>query len=300
MTLENIATGAAPVPLALIGADKALARQVQQRLADAGLLDPPVDGAFGQVSQWAIGQFMRKIGTPAKDRLDLESARALLAGTATTLFPLHATATLAGRIAAAMQAAGHWLNRHPDCCNIAYVEGLDPDGTPNDDAPNAFNDLRVVLRINRAGNADIVESWDATSEPGHFHTVVKKLDPRGAARIAFGQYKAWSVGTHRPGKPTAHEALVQSLPIKVHRDLNEDFERTGDAVFEGMFGINQHWGFDRQKHDIGSASAGCLVGRTRSGHRAFMQLCRADPRFVASNGYRFMTAVLPAAALDGT
>ena len=294
MTLEELETGAIPVPLALIGGDRALSRQIQQRLGDIGLLDPPVDGSFGPVSHWALAQFMRSIGTPAKNRLDRESAAALLADSATALIRLNITSTLAGRVAGALQTAGHWVNRHPDCVNIVYVEGMDPDGQPNTDAPNAFNDLRLLLRVNRAGNPEIVARWEATSEPGRFYTVVKKLDPRGAARIAFGQYKAWSVGTHKAGKPSAHEALVQSLPIKVHRDLNEDFERVGDPAFEGLFGINQHWGFDLPKNDIGSASAGCLVGRTKKGHREFMQLCKADPRFIASQGYRFMTAVLPA------
>lgn len=293
MKLEDLATGAPPVRLAAIGADPPLARQVQQRLADAGLLDPPVDGAFGPVSQWALGQFLRAIGTPGKTQLDLESARALVAGSATTLFPLHAADSFAGRVVAALRRRGHWINRHPDCLNIVYIEGIDPDGTPNTDAPNEFNDLRLLLRVNKAGNPAIVESWDATTEPGR-HFVLNPMDPNGAARIAFGQYKAWSVGTHMAGRPSAHEALVQTLPIKVHRDLDRNFERDGDRVFEGVFGINQHWGFDLPKTDIGRASAGCLVGRTKKGHRDFMALVKADPRYEASHGYRFMAAVLPA------
>ena len=296
MTLEELATGALPVPLSLIGADAALARQVQDRLAHIGLLDPPVDGQFGAVSQWALDAFLRRIGTPAKASLDVEAARALLAPGAGELYPVHTPPTLAGRMAAAMLAAGHWINRHPDALNIVYVEGLDADGSANDDAPNVFNDLRLLLRINKVGNPEVVASWEATSEPGRIFTL-QKLDPRGAARIAFGQYKAWVVGTHNLGKPTGHEALVQAQPIQVHRDLNADFQRDGDTVFTGIFGINQHWGFDLPKKDIGKASAGCLVGRTKTGHREFMALLKRDPRYVASRGYRFLTTVLPASAL---
>jgi hypothetical protein len=196
-----------------------------------------------------------------------------------------------------MQKAGHWLCRHPDCINVVYVEGLDEDGTPNTDAPNVFNDLRLVLRVNRAGTPVVEELWEATTEPGKHYTLIEKLDPRGAARIAFGQYKAWSVGTHMAGRPSAHQALVQTAPIRVFRDLNTDFERTGDRVFEGLFGVNQHWGFDLPRSDVGRASAGCLVGRTRAGHRAFMALCRSDPRYTANNSYRFLTCVLPAAEI---
>jgi hypothetical protein len=298
MTLDQIADNpAAAVPLPGIGADKTLATEIQERLAVAGLLDPPADGAFGPVSQWALGQFLKKIGTPAKTTVDGDVAEALLDRDVSQLFPVQTPDTLAGRVVQALQKNGHWLSHHPDCVNVVYVEGLDSDGTANDDAPNIFNDLRLVLRVNRAGNPEIVESWESTTEPGK-HFTINKEDPRGAARIAFGQYKAWSVGTHKLGKPSAHEALVQTAPIRIFRDLNEDFERTGDQMFEGIFGINQHWGFDLPKSDIGTASAGCLVGRTKTGHRAFMALCKDDPRFAANNSYRFMTAVMPASDLS--
>jgi peptidoglycan hydrolase-like protein with peptidoglycan-binding domain len=295
MTLEQIANGsAAPVALALVGADKDLARQVQQRLADIGLLDPPVDGQFGAVSQWAIHALLRKLGTPDKAALDLETARALLAPETDGLFPLNTPDTLAGRIVKAIQAEGFWLNRHPDCLNIVYIEGMDPDGKRNVDRPNEFNDLRLLLRVNKAGNPEIAGQWEATTEPGTFYTKIHKLDPRGAARIAFGQYKSWVVGTHNQSKPSGHEALVQCADIKVFRDLNEDFEREGDETFVGIFGINQHWGFDLPLNAVGNASAGCLVGRTKQGHRQFMAALKQDPRYLASRGYRFMTTVLPA------
>jgi hypothetical protein len=295
VTLGALAAGGRAVPLALIGGDRALATAIQDRLTAHGLLDPPADGSFGPVSLWGIGQFLRKVGTPGKTVIDAEAAAALLGEE--PAFPLRTPDSLAGRLATAMHKAGHWLCRHPDCVNLVYVEGMDEDGTPNVDAPNVFNDLRVVLRVNRAGTPVVEEIWEATTEPGRYYTLIQPLDPRGAARIAFGQYKAWSVGTHMAGRPSGHEALVQTAPIRVFRDLNRDFERTGDQVFAGLFGVNQHWGFDLPKSDIGRASAGCLVGRTKAGHRAFMALCRADPRYTASNSYRFLTSVLPAASV---
>lgn len=300
MTLEQIAAGTAPpVALATIGADKPLAREVQQRLADIGLLDPPTDGQFGAVSQWATHALLRKLGTPDKPSLDREAARALLDPAAEALFPASTPATLAGRIVGAMQAQGFWLNRHPDCLNIAYIEGMDPDGQPNVDAPNEFNDLRLLLRVNKAGNPEIAARWQATTEPGTYYTKVVKLDPNGAARIAFGQYKAWVVGMHNQSKPSKHEALVQATEITVYRDLNEDFEREGDRTFVGTFGVNQHWGYDLPPNSIGNASAGCLVGRTKQGHREFMTALKQDPRYVASHGYRFMTTVMPARDVVG-
>jgi len=300
MTLRQIANASAqPVALATIGADKELAGEVQQCLGDIGLLDPPTDGQFAAVSQWAMNAFLRKLGTPDKPSLDREVAGALLGAARDDLFPLGTPATLAGRIVAAMKAQRFWINRHPDCLNIVYIEGMDPDGTSNGDAPNEFNDLRLLLRVNRSGNPEIVGQWDATTEPGTFYTKIQKLDPRGAARIAFGQYKAWVVGTHNQSKPSGHEALVQACDIKVFRDMNEDFEREGDRTFVGVFGINQHWGFDLPHNAVGNASAGCLVGRTKQGHREFMAAIKQDARYVASHGYRFITTVMPASDVVG-
>lgn len=296
MTLEDIAAGhAEALALATIGGDRALATQVQERLSRAGLLEPPADGDFGPVSQWAIGEFLRKVGKTGAPRLDAAVAQALLDADVAELFPLNSTPTLAGRIAAAMSTKGWWITRHPDCVNIVYVEGMDLDGRPNGNQPNAFNDLRLVLRVNRAGNAEIAGSWEATSEPGTYYTKLKKVDPRGAARIAFGQYKSWSVGMHPQSRPqVAHEALVQVKDITVFRDLDEDYRRDADKRFTGLFGINQHWGYDMDRNNIGNASAGCLVGRTKAGHRVFMTLVKADPRYLVNHGFRFMTAVMPA------
>jgi len=299
MNLDDMASGrGAPISLSVIGGDRVLATQVQQQLTKAGLLEPPADGKFGPVSHWAIGEFLRKAGTSDKRQLDQEAARALLGASVEAIYPLNFPDTLAGRISSAMRNKGWWITRHPECINIVYVEGLNPDGTPNEDAPNIFNDLRLLLRVNRSGNPEVVGCWEATSEPGTYYTKIKKEDPRGAARIAFGQYKSWSVGMHPRNKPeVAHEALVQVGDITVHRDLNEDFKREGDAAFTGLFGINQHWGYDMPRNNIGNASAGCLVGRTKSGHREFMALIQADPRYIANRGFRFMTAVMPASDL---
>ena len=297
MTLDELAGGAPAIPRALIGGDSVLAREVQARLAACGLLDPPVDGQFGPVSHWALDQFLRRHKLDP-NQLDGLGARALLdPATETDAYPLQLTTgtPLAERIVTRMRALDHWICRHPECLNIVYVEGIDPDGTMNDDAPNLFNDLRLLVRINRVGRPVIEGAWEATTEPGQYHTVIKPLDPRGAARIAFGQYKAWAVGPHPKSGTNSHEALVQTAAVTVHRDLNADYQRWGDLTYTGTFGINQHWGYDMPYHDIGKASAGCLVGRTKAGHREFMQLVRGDARYRASQGYRFMTTVI-----DGT
>jgi hypothetical protein len=118
------------------------------------------------------------------------------------------------------------------------------------------------------------------------------MNPKGAARIAFGQCTAWQTGVHHD-----HEALVQVAPVTVHRDLDKNYQRDGDARDTGLFGINQHWGYDLPRNDLGNSSAGCLVGRTKAGHRAFMALIKTDMRYLADRNHRFTTTVLPASAI---
>jgi len=292
MKLRDIADRRRTVARPMIGGDVVLARQIQRRLGELGLLDPPVDGCFGPASQWALSQFLEIHGFPQNALVDAAIARELLDADPETVLPLKLANDLASRLVRAAIAQDFWLCRHPDCINILYVEGMDTDGTPNDDAPNVFNDVRVVLRITKSGTPRVEGVWDATTEPGDYYTRVRKLDRRGAARIALGQYKSWTVGTHMAGRPSAHEALVQVANITVYRDLNEDFQRENDKQFTGVFGVNQHCGYDLPKGDIGRASAGCLVGRTRAGHREFMRLVKSDARYRANNGYKFMTGVL--------
>jgi len=298
MKLEDIVSRNLSIARAMIGGDAELAVQVQTRLGELGLLDPPADGKFATASQWALDQFLKMIGSPGNVPIDAGIARQLVEADADEFLPVKIKDNFEGRIVTAARKQGYWLSRHPDCVNVLYIEGVDPDGTPNDDAPNVFNDLRLVLNITRAGNIQIEGEWEATTEPGRFFTSIQKLDPRGAARIKFGQYKSWAVGTHMMGRPTAHEALVQVADIVVFRDFNEDFQREGDATFTGIFGINQHCGLDVPKGDIKRASAGCLVGRTKSGHKEFMDICKSDARFRANNSYKFMTGVMPASALN--
>ena len=198
---------------------------------------------------------------------------------------------IAGRIVCAMRNAGYRVDTGAGQVNIVYIEGMGPDGVKNDDAPNQFNNARFLIRFEQ-DVPRIIGAWEATTEPGTYWTE-NCMNPAGAARIVHGQYAAWQVGMHRGD----HEALVQTGgPVIVNRDENEDYQREGDGTQTGWFGINQHWGYDLPKGDIGSASAGCLVGRTREGHRAFMRLVKTDPRYLADNRFVFTATILPASA----
>ncbi|MFB2895219.1 hypothetical protein ACE1CI_20110 [Aerosakkonemataceae cyanobacterium BLCC-F50] len=193
---------------------------------------------------------------------------------------------LAQRIIKYMTDKDYRISTEPGQVNIVYIEGVNPDGTINADRLDEWNDLRIVITF-QFGNPVIVGKYIATTEPGRKYTM-QPMNRNGAARIQFGQYKAWRVGTHGGSQP--HEALVQVTPVSVCRDLNKDGVRTGDKVHTGLFGINQHWGYDMK--NVGAASAGCLVGQSRESHRQFMGWVKADPRYRTDRNYIFRTTII--------
>jgi hypothetical protein len=195
------------------------------------------------------------------------------------------------RIIKTQQKLGQKIFTEPGEINIVYVEGVDLDGAINDDAMNEWNDVRLIYRVQQCGVPETLGKWEATTEPGWKYTLAP-MNPSGAFRIAFGQYKAWSVGWHKD-----HEALVQAGEITGFRDRNEDGFRTGDAVVTGSdFSVNQHWGYDMEHVD--GASAGCLVGQSKGGHRAFMKIVKTDERYQKDRDYVFWTAVLDGSKLE--
>ncbi len=276
----------------------ALATQIQQRLIQLQLLEPPT-GAFGPLSTAALRTFQKRMNSaegtvlgPATAKLLIETSLEELPQPALDL----SAGDLAARIVQYMRQKGYQVFAGPGERNIVYVEGMNPDGTLNDDPPNQFNDLRLVIAFEDA-RPKILGRWEATTEPGSHYTH-KPMNARGAARIRFGQYRAWQVGVH--GNSDPHEALVQAAPVTVHRDANKDFQRPGDREDTGLFGINQHWGYDLPRNDIDTASAGCLVGRTRDGHREFMRLVKQDPRCRTDSRFLFSTTVIAGDDLERT
>lgn len=153
--------------------------------------------------------------------------------------------------------------------NIVYFEGINTDlKTLNDDKLNQWNDVRTII----SDKGDVLMAASATTEPGDYYTY-NRMNPAGAARIAFGQYlECWCLGRH-----FKQEALVQCGNIKVHRDANEDGSRKGDAEDTGDdFGVNQHTTGDQNPSTVGRWSAGCLVGAYANTHyNLFLPICKA-------------------------
>ncbi len=260
-------------------------KQAQEILVHRGLLDPPADGKWGNLSKSALAKFEKLMGASSDGILD-EAAKTSLR-LAPPLPPIEAEGLLR-KITNYYQSKNYWIARGNDVFNICYIEGMYPDGRPNSDRLDEWNDTRALFQVHDNGVAHFVGSWAATCEPGAYYTF-HRMNPAGAARIEFGQYWAWSVGMHGNSRP--HESLVQVSDIRVRRDDNEDGMRTGDALVEGKYAVNQHDGYDMKL--VGRASAGCLVGKSIDGHKEFMRWLKSDRRYKASNAYIFCTAVIP-------
>lgn len=196
---------------------------------------------------------------------------------------------LASRILNYMASKGYKIFEGPRAYNIVYVEGMNIDGSPNDDADNVFNDIRLVIEVAEGLPSIVGGPWLGSTEPGR--TWVKNpMNKAGAARIQFGQYSAWQVGSHKGD----HEALLQTGgPVTVHRDFDRNGFRTGDELDTGYFGINQHNGYDNPISHVGKASAGCLVGRSRSEHKQFMALIKQDRRYLQDKKFVFTSTIIP-------
>lgn len=287
-----------------IAADEELATHIQEVLIWLKFLDPPADGKFGPISSNALIEFQdaMKSSEPAvaeeRGFLGLVTAKLLIETPPSVVPKPEVDLTknnLEARIIRYMLKMNYRVSVGPQRYNIVYVEGMDADGSLNSDAPNHFNDRRLVIEI--PNEVPILrQNWEGTTEPGTAYTLNPmkgRAKEFGAARIAFGQYKAWKVGTHWGSGAEPHEALEQVSPVSVYRDKNKDFIRKGDFLDTGMFDINQHYGFDYPRNDIGYAGAGCLVGRTRQGHRDFMALIKQDKRYQLNKEYRFVTTIIP-------
>jgi hypothetical protein len=263
--------------------------ELQNKLIELGFLAGPADGQWGRFSESSLLDYQAAKGEPVTRFNDIDE------GYLSTISPPKLLNLVGGSLASAIalwyQKKGYHFAIAPNTYNICYLEGVDRDGTLNDDAPDEFNDARIVWRVQN-GVPSIAGAWDGTCEPG-WHYTINRMNPKGAARIQFGHYRAWEVGFHNNSQN--HEALIQVGPITVVRDRDNSMTRNnGDLIDTGSgFFINQHSGFDNPRNLVGKASAGCLVGRTWEGHRSFMRLVNQDARYGAFSGYLFSTAIIP-------
>jgi hypothetical protein len=276
-----------------IAEDKELAIDIQNILLWSGLLSTKPDGEFELLTIKAFEKYQNLTNCPKIRISDKVTTESLIDNPMPKSFSpnIQPGDDLAGHVIQYMVAKGYNISYHPDTYNIVYLEGINLDGTENNDEMNVFNDLRMVIQIDEMGVPQILGKWEATTEPGFFDTT-NHFNPKGAPRIKFGQYKAWRIGTHNPSLSYQIPALLQEEDASVFRDGNEDGFRTGDYLDTGLFGINQHHAQDSPLKDVGHFGQETLVGRTESGHVEFMNIIMQDIRYKLNAEYLFETAII--------
>lgn len=172
---------------------------------------------------------------------------------------------------------------------ITYIEDADADtwkSKPNQ--PDYFNDVRILWV---PAEEKVIMSSQATTEPG-LKAVNNPINENGTFRIQLDTVfkQCWEIGRHIT-KYSNQSALVQVDEVSGYRDKDRNNIRSGDNLFTGLFGINQHTcgnSADSSVPDnVSSWSYGCLVGRYPSTHyNIFMPACRD------SGQKRFDTVVL--------
>jgi hypothetical protein len=173
--------------------------------------------------------------------------------------------------------------------NVVSIEGMDPDGKPNKNRPNAWEDIKCILD----GMGKIVGGpWEATTAPGKFWTT-HRMDPRGAFIIALGPQSIWT-----PGQYHDLEVWRQAEDSKIlgFRDNAEDFTRHGNPNYYGNIGVHHHGGYNYPHDDINNAAAGCQVIRLKIKQVEFMTISKKDNRFIqGGTKFRLTATVLTAA-----
>lgn len=268
-----------------IAEDRSLTAEYQRYLVRAGLLDPiyrasehdtillkEADGILGPETEAAIyyhrDNFRSDIEIPdAYDLVEFADDKV-------------------EAIIMAMQNNGFHISRIG--FNIVYLEGVNKDFTLNDNEPDRWNDLRLLIHY-QGGKWAIHDAWPATTSPGEYYTK-RPMNRLGAARIVPGQYKAWRMGRHNG----VHPALQQVGPIFVTRDFNKNFVSSDDKIYIANATINQHSTRPNMAppDKVGKWSAGCLVGQNYSDHLRFLALLRNDPRYDMNAGYKFITTII--------
>lgn len=270
---------------------------VQEHLCRIGLLDPPADGKWGVLSASAWRAFVRVIeGEPGKEVTAARVDRLTKFKSAKDLDlkpknPEDKENVLAVRCLQKMQRLGMFIavsmGSNSPTFNIFYLKGTNPDGSKNEDKTDYWNDLRFLAQVAQDGTVILLGCWLATVEPGWFYRR-NRMNPDGAFQIELDkQFFAWCLGRHGGAQ---YPALVQNADISGFRDGNEDGDRDGDKRVGGSFGVNQHHGYNCDT--VGRNSAGCLVGKTISGHESFYGYLIKDRRVLVNSGYLFASVVL--------
>jgi hypothetical protein len=274
--------------------DKEFALQLQQRLCDFHLLSQP-DGKWGEKSSAALTRFKSFRGLKEVGCRFLTAAQLINITPTGLIDGYKLDGSLASRALMFFVDKGFKIAKNLGECNIFYLEGINRDGSLNENNRFVYNDRRCILQFDNINGLLIPKltgNWLATCDPGEYYWD-NPLNENGCANIKKNaQYKAWITGKHHD-----QYALVQVGEITVLRGEKQ-------IPFSGAdFGVNQHSVGKGQDFSFGEAigrwSAGCSVGASRVEHEAFMRRVDADPREKAAQGsYLHYTAFIKGVSLE--
>lgn len=138
---------------------------------------------------------------------------------------------------------------------------------------NTFNDVMCVLY--QVGDKWQFKQFKSTTDPGTYYRKAP-INVDGTAIIAAMQHRSlWTFGYHQGKYP----ALVQNMPVTVHRDNDSDDELDMAVTQTGYFGINCHRAnANHQSKQVDRWSAGCQVLADPDDFDQLMTLCRESAK----------------------
>jgi peptidoglycan hydrolase-like protein with peptidoglycan-binding domain len=251
---------------------------IQTKLKKLSYYRDNIDGIFGKNTANAFAQWKRDNYLSEPQLIGVSSYKQLTNdanGVKVTADPL------AQKIVKICDERKYPLLRNGEI-NIVGLEGVNVDGTPNNDAPNHWNDAIGILSFVN-GAPTLLCIYQGTTEPGHFYTV-NPLNRNGAARLQLGHHKRlWVVGRHR-----GYEALAQAGSVTLVRDKNRNHMRDDVVTVESGNGINLHGTSPNFIPNlVDRFSAGCVVIRRWREFQQFMKLVKQSKQYRENRAYRF-------------
>lgn len=161
-----------------------------------------------------------------------------------------------------------------------------------------FVDKLIVVDPNAL--TEKVVSYQITTCPSvpYYGDVKRTLNKDGVAIMQPGVTK-YTVGIHRKGKPTQHEALVQAGDMTINRfkvgSTELDKYNPGDSDKGSTYGINIHKSSQERGVCVGPWSAGCQVFADGTDFANFMSKVKGS----TANGNSFLYALIENDVLAG-
>lgn len=255
---------------------------LQDILVTWGMVDPPVDGKLGVQTMAARKMFANMYSIDDTTEAVISTAKGR------TPKPINPVNNNVALVIEECQKKGYYLSRGVDAYNIIYIEGVDPDFSPNNNRIDDWNDLRTILIIEHNGRAYFRNIWRATVNTGRPYTD-NPMNSEGAANLEPGQYWAWQIGRHVTASMN-QEALVQVQPVAVRRDGDQNGRTKNDKIEDyEVIGLDQHGGKGR---NVGFYSAGCLVVDSFEAQADFMDVLRTDRRYKINKTFIFPSIMI--------